>query len=148
MVEVPVVVGEEVLAVDEGVFDGDALGEDHGAVVGVGVRGGVSHTSGVGAYGGVPMILTVARVLLVNDECRLLGDCCRHEDDVAHAFAEFLGGVDEFVVALYAAFGVVCSARVVDGLEMVGAFVDVAAGVVRTLEEDNLGRGTVWGEGR
>ena len=110
--EVPVVIREQALAVDEGVFDGNTLGEDCGVVIGVGVQGAVLWVWGVGAYGGVPVILAVARVLPIDDECRLLGDCGRYEDDVAHSFVEFLRGVNEFVVALYAAFALACSAGV------------------------------------
>ena len=49
MIEVLVVVREQVLAVDEGVCNGDALGEDRGLVIIVGVRGAVLRASRVGA---------------------------------------------------------------------------------------------------
>ena len=94
------------------------------------------------------MILAIDRVLPVDDECRLFWDCGRHEDDTACSFAEFLGGVDELVVALYAALAAVCSARVVNGLELVGAFVDIAVWVVGPSEEDYLSRGAKWGKHR
>ena len=83
MIEVLVVVREQVLAVDEGVCNGDALGEDRGLVIIVGVRGAVLRASRVGAYGGVPVICAIARVLPVDGECRLLWDCGRYEDDAA-----------------------------------------------------------------
>ena len=100
VVKVPVVVREQALAVDEGVFDGNALGEYCGVVISAWVWGAVSRALGVGAYGGVPVILAIARVLPVNDECCLLGDCGRHEDDATCSFPEFLGGVNEFMVAI------------------------------------------------
>ena len=83
MVEFPVVVREQALAVDDCVGEGDVLGEDRGVVISVWVQGSILRALRVGAYGGVPVIPAIARVFPVDDECRLLWDGGRNEDDVA-----------------------------------------------------------------
>ena len=96
-VEVPVVVGEHLLAVFKRRLDGAALLNERGAVIGVWVRGTVFWALWERVCAGVQQDPALSGILAVEHKDGFLMNRDGHEDDHACTFSQFLWGVDEFL---------------------------------------------------